>query len=203
MIALSAWKGTWRALWGLGHILSCDLSTDLRAIFGLGKKIIELYTYDSALLCSYSILQELLDTPHWDIREIHQWLSLPWEDHDNPFAWLLGELAIGTRSTERSPSHGGKVLGVERRQAQTRVLLMMKEPSVELEGFKPTPSHSQPSMGCRQPVAGFFGLHLQHGDVLGPGMAPAPQQWPEPQECQWQILNLLSRQGTLYFFFSN
>ena len=37
----------------------------------------------------------------------------------------------------------------------------------------------------------FFPLHLQHGEVSGPGIQPSPQQWPRPlQQCQ--ILNPLS-----------
>ena len=36
----------------------------------------------------------------------------------------------------------------------------------------------------------FFPL-LQHMEVLGPGIESTPQQWPEPQQWQYQILKLL------------
>ena len=32
-------------------------------------------------------------------------------------------------------------------------------------------------------------------EVPGPGIKPAPQQWPEPQQQQWRILNSLCHKG--------
>ena len=36
----------------------------------------------------------------------------------------------------------------------------------------------------------------RHAEVPGSGIKPMPQQWPEPQQRQCWILNLLSHQGT-------
>ena len=41
----------------------------------------------------------------------------------------------------------------------------------------------------------FFWPYPQHAELLGPGIEPVPQQQPEPQPWQRQILNLLQHQG--------
>ena len=48
----------------------------------------------------------------------------------------------------------------------------------------------------------FFCLCPWHVEIPGPGIKTTPQQWPKPQQWQFQILNLLSHQGTpqLYFY---
>ena len=42
----------------------------------------------------------------------------------------------------------------------------------------------------------FFWPHLQQEEVPRPGIKPVPQQWPEPLQWQYQILNPLGHQGT-------
>ena len=42
----------------------------------------------------------------------------------------------------------------------------------------------------------FFWPHPQHAEVPRPGIEPTPQRWPEPQQWQHWIINLLSNQGT-------
>ena len=42
----------------------------------------------------------------------------------------------------------------------------------------------------------------QHVQVPGPGIKPVPQQWPEPQQSQHLILNLLCHKGTHSFPFN-
>ena len=42
----------------------------------------------------------------------------------------------------------------------------------------------------------IFWPHLWHMEIPRPGIQPALQQWPELQQWQHQILNLLSHQGT-------
>lgn len=43
----------------------------------------------------------------------------------------------------------------------------------------------------------LYWSHPQHVEVPGPGIEATPQQWPEPQQGQWQIFNPLTHQGTL------
>ena len=42
----------------------------------------------------------------------------------------------------------------------------------------------------------FFFPYPQHAEILGPGIEPAPWQWPEPQQWQCQVLNPQHHQGT-------
>ena len=42
----------------------------------------------------------------------------------------------------------------------------------------------------------FFWPHPWHVEILGPEIKPMPQQWSSLHQWQWQILNLLSHQGT-------
>ena len=42
----------------------------------------------------------------------------------------------------------------------------------------------------------FFWLHLQHMEILGPGIEPVPQQWLKLLQWQCQIFNLLCHRGT-------
>ena len=60
-------------------------------------------------------------------------------------------------------------------------------------GFK------QLSFGVICLFACLFWLCPWHQEVSRPGIEPLPQQWPKPQQCQCQILNSLSHQGTLNF----
>ena len=48
------------------------------------------------------------------------------------------------------------------------------------------------------PYTLFFWLCPQHTEISRRGSKSMPQQWPEPQQWQRQILNLLSPQGTSY-----
>ena len=42
----------------------------------------------------------------------------------------------------------------------------------------------------------YLFLVVQHVEVPVPGIEPALQQWPEPEQLQHQILNMLHHEGT-------
>ena len=50
-------------------------------------------------------------------------------------------------------------------------------------------------------ISFFLWPHPCHVDFPGPGIEPVPQQWPEPQQWQHWIFNLLHYQETLEFLF--
>ena len=65
---------------------------------------------------------------------------------------------------------------------------------------------SRGNLKYQQPLWGpyfFLWPHSRHAEVLGPGIEPMPQLWPEPQQWLHKILKLLSHQGTqwvTYFY---
>ena len=48
----------------------------------------------------------------------------------------------------------------------------------------------------------YFWLHPQHMQVLGPGTKPTPQQWPQPQQWQCQMLTGWAT-WELFFWYRN